>query len=59
MRQAFLLGICLALAACGGQTVVLRNPESGIIVRCGTATGDKGQQQCIETYEAQGFQIEK
>ena len=58
MRRAILAGLCLALAGCGGSTVVLRNPESGVIVRCGAAGGDKGQQKCIEDFEAQGFKRE-
>jgi hypothetical protein len=54
-----LLAACLMLAACGGRsTVVMRHPESGVVVRCGTATGEKGQDKCIQDFESQGFQRE-
>ena len=56
VRRALLLGACLALAACGGGPVVMRNPESGITVKCDAARGDKGLQSCIHDFESQGFQ---
>lgn len=58
MTKAILLGLCLALTACGSHTVVLRNPESGIIVRCGSERGDEGQQRCIRDFQSRGFEPE-
>jgi hypothetical protein len=46
----------LLLAGCGTSTVTLRNPESGVVVRCGDATGEDGQKRCIENFQSQGFE---
>jgi hypothetical protein len=53
-----LAGLGLMLTACGDSTVVLRNPDSGIIVRCSSAQGAEGQQKCIQNFEGQGFKRE-
>ena len=58
MTKPILLGLCLTLTACGSHTVVLRHPESGIVVRCSSARGDEGQQRCIQNFQNKGFEPE-
>jgi hypothetical protein len=56
VTRAILLTFCLMLAGCGTDTVTLRHPESGLIVKCSDARGDKSQAQCIRDFEGQGFE---
>jgi uncharacterized protein YceK len=53
---AFLVGLGPLLAGCGNSVVTLRNPESGIIVRCTSATDSDGQARCIKDFQSQGFE---
>ena len=53
---AFLTGLTPFLAGCGNSTVTLRHPESGVLVRCSTATGSEGQARCIQDFQNQGFE---
>ena len=56
MRRTILIGICLVLAACGDTPVVLRNPASGVVVKCSPSRSDEGQAHCIENFRSQGFE---
>jgi hypothetical protein len=53
---AFLTCLGPLLAGCGDSMVTLRNPESGVIVRCTDATGSDGQARCIKNFQSQGFE---
>lgn len=56
LLPAFLVCLGPLLAGCGNSTVTLRNPESGILVRCGGALSDDAQARCIEDFKSQGFE---
>ena len=53
---AILIALGPLLAGCGTATVTLRNPDSGVLVRCGDATGEDGQKRCIDNFKSQGFE---
>ena len=53
---AVLIALLPLLAACGESVVTLRNPTSGVIIRCGDAVGEDGQKRCIEDFKSQGFE---
>jgi hypothetical protein len=57
VKRVLLAGMCLALAACGdAPPVIMRNPESGVIVKCGASRGADSQQKCIEDFQKQGME---